>query len=46
MLLFELGGERNIFLLGLSEPHPLLSLPGVPLGLTLEVQHARPGQWP
>ena len=42
VLLFELRSESNVLLLGLVLPHPLLTLPSVPLGLALEVQHAWP----
>merc|ERR1719234_2150919 len=42
MLLFELCSKGNVLLLGLSQTHSLLSLPRVPLGLALEVQHAWP----
>merc|ERR1719234_21634 len=42
MLLLELSSKGNVLLLGLGQTHSLLSLPRVPLSLTLEVQHARP----
>ena len=36
MLLLQLVGEVHVLLLGLVLAHPLLAIPGVPLGFTLK----------
>ena len=42
MLLDELLGQGHVLLLGLVARGPLFRVPGVPLGLALEVEHAGP----
>ena len=42
MFLHHLLGKGHILFLGLGLVHPLLAVPGIPLGLSFEVQHAGP----